>query len=335
MSIGRTSRAASVAFSLALALSCAACTSEPSKNLFGDAPDEGSGATNGSGSKNGSGGSVSLGGGAASGGAQTDNGGTTSDTGGGASSGATTNGGATSIGGTNGAGGVSSGGVSNAAGGAGSGGKNGGTGGRTGDGGSTASGGTDADSGSGAGGDQDSGSSTGGAPPVERRVRCGDTATCDLSAGEACCVRDVSTGMGPGGGITHQVATCVKDTMNCDRVFRCDNDADCAHGEHCCLDFSSSQTMPSATCSAKACDSPLACSVPADCPSGKTCCGAIGTVPMAGVKYTSVTCADSCKTSTLAAVFCVDDSVCGSNTSCLQSATLPPGYLVCRLSAGP
>src|SRR5690349_14367660 len=103
MSIGRTSRATSLAFSLGLALSCAACTSEPSKNLFGDAPDQGAGASDGSGSKNGAGGSAS-GNGANGGATQSGDGGSkASDTGGATSSGATTSGGGgvASAGGTN------------------------------------------------------------------------------------------------------------------------------------------------------------------------------------------------------------------------------------------
>src|SRR5581483_3048623 len=123
-------------------------------------------------------------------------------------------------------------------------------------------------------------------------------------------------------------ATCTKDATNCNRVFHCDSDTDCAQGQHCCLDFNMSPTMPSASCSAHACDAPLACSAPADCAAGQVCCGEIGTVPMTGVKYTGVTCASSC--SGLATAFCVNDSVCDGNTSCLQSATMPPGYLVCR-----
>jgi hypothetical protein len=295
--------------------------------LFGAARDEGSGATSGNGSKNGSGGSVSGAGGAASGGAETtgDGGATPTDTGG--APGVTSNGGVTSTAGASASGGVASGGVPTASGGVGSGGKSSSEAGRTGDGGSTGSGGAEMDSGTGSGGAQDSGSSTGGAPS-DHRVRCGST-TCDLTAGESCCVREVPMGMG----MVRTVAACSKDVMNCVNVFRCDSDADCAHGEHCCLDFTSSPTVPSSSCSARACDAPLACSVPDDCPSGQTCCGTIGTVQMVGVKYTSVTCQDQCKPSTPATAFCINDAPCAGNETCQQSATLPPGYTVCR--AGP
>jgi hypothetical protein len=49
---------------------------------------------------------------------------------------------------------------------------------------------------------------------------------------------------------------------------------------------------------------------------------------MVGVKYTSVTCEDTCSLGS--AAFCVDDAPCRNNLSCQQSATLPPGYSVCR-----
>jgi hypothetical protein len=79
---------------------------------------------------------------------------------------------------------------------------------------------------------------------------------------------------------------------------------------------------------ARACDSPLACSVPEDCASGESCCGVIGQGPTAGVRYTSVACQRSCAQDT---AFCTDsNSSCSGNSSCQQSATLPPGYLVCR-----
>ena len=114
-------------------------------------------------------------------------------------------------------------------------------------------------------------------------------------------------------------------------VFRCDGDADCAHGEHCCMDFASSPTMPSSVCSARACDAPLACSMcRPDCGRGQTCCGSIGAVPMAGVKYTSLDVRELVLTAG-SATFCADASdSCSGNSSCQQSATLPPGYFVCR-----
>jgi hypothetical protein len=152
-------------------------------------------------------------------------------------------------------------------------------------------------------------------------VRCGD-ANCDLSAGQVCCVKE-SSGMMGGNRLT---VACAKDVSSCTRVFRCDSDADCAQGEHCCMQFNQVSNTPSTACVARDCGSPMECSVPADCPSGQVCCGAIGQGPVTGIRYDSVTCETSCSDS----VFCVNDDPCKGNTTCQQSQTLPTGYLVCR-----
>jgi len=325
--MGRISHVTSLATSVAIASLLGACTSDTNRALFGSSPDSGTaerGGGNSQGGSSGVGGGVGGIGGASSGGAttQTESGGAT----GMGAAGSAPTGGATGMGAAGSAptgGATAAGGAGAAAGGSGSakggdtgaGGRTNGNGGS--EGGTTSRGGARVDAGTDAGESADSGA--GGAPPVVRSVRCGDT-SCDANAGEYCCIRDAAA--------VRPMATCTKNATSCDRIFRCDSDADCNTGEHCCLDFTYSPTMPSSSCSAHVCESPLACSVPDDCATGQTCCGAIGTVPMVGVKYTRVTCEASC--TGMATPFCVDDSPCNSSTSCQQSLTLPPGYLVCR-----
>jgi len=309
---------ASLLLTVALVLGVGACSGDSNGALFTSSPDvprhdsggsspatasggDSSGGTGNSGSTSASGGSSQAGSTNSGGVATADTGGNSAQAGDGSGSG--TGGGTTAAGGSRATGGKAA----------------------------TGGGGGDpvADAGSG-GSETDSGPGAGGAPPVDSggspggftgdgKIRCGDS-SCDKSAGEICCIKDSTQ--------QRTTATCAANAQGCARVFRCDSDGDCAHGEHCCMEFPNALNTPSTSCVARACDSPLACSVPADCASGESCCGVIGQGPATGVRYTSVACQQRCDQGT---AFCADaNSSCRGNTSCQQSQTLPPGYLVCR-----
>jgi hypothetical protein len=159
-------------------------------------------------------------------------------------------------------------------------------------------------------------------------VRCGD-GSCDKSKGLSCCVRTVAQ---------KTTATCTKDTSLCDNVFVCDGDADCASGKHCCLDYNNTQSavVPDTACLSTCSSGPFQCGGPADCP-GQECCGngvsvkILGTI--IGTTYSSVVCQDSCVAATAMVSYelCDKTTVCAqNNTTCLPSASFPPGYSVCK-----
>jgi hypothetical protein len=302
--------------SLLALVACGACNSAPNAQLFGD----GTGTSTGSGGEQsaGNGGSAAqgTGGAPAAGNPGTSSGGEFPTPAGGAPSGGASPTGGRGSGGTASPGGSGSGGDAPQSGGRSSGGVNA-AGADAGMGGSVQDAGAD----TGVTPPIDSGSGTGGAPPVRGKVLCGDKA-CDLGMGEVCCVKETAM---MGGG-TRTTIGCAKDGSMCTRVFRCDSDADCGGGQHCCMEFNMVSNTPSTSCVAHECAMPYACTVPADCPNGTECCGVIGQGPIAGIRYTSVTCEASC----IGTVFCVNDDPCDRNTSCQQSQTLPTGYLVCR-----
>jgi hypothetical protein len=312
--LGDMTQRASLLVTALLVFGVEACGGDTDGALFGTS---GNGARRGTGGSasasggnadtsggSGNGGSGSVSGSASAGGTMSGSGGITPGTGGGTpSSGGSVSGGAAgSSGGTTATGGTVS------------------TGGKA----PPGSGGGDSDAGSG-GTEIDSGLGTGGAPPDsgdgggptgDGKVRCGDT-TCDKSAGQLCCIKE---NMG------RATATCTTSAMGCVHAFRCDSDRDCSRGEHCCMDFPNAGNTPNTSC-AKECPSPISCSVPDDCGDGESCCGVVIQGPAAGVRYESVACQQKCGEDT---PFCTGNSQCSGNTSCQQSQTLPPGYLVCR-----
>jgi hypothetical protein len=167
------------------------------------------------------------------------------------------------------------------------------------------------------GGDGGGDANASGGAPSGGFVRCGPGITCELAAGEACCVQQAFPG-------APDTFACRMDTTDCNQHVECDSDSDCPNGA-CCLIQIQFTTQFHAECRPScASDIPFECGGKRDCAPGESCCGTTG-----ATGYSEIRCEPSCAAQ--AQVLCDVEADCDASEMCRDSAVLPGGLLVCAV----
>jgi hypothetical protein len=180
------------------------------------------------------------------------------------------------------------------------------------------SGGTLAHAGAGGHGMMPPSAAGAGAPGEQRtQIACGE-GSCNLGAGQQCCISALRPYTGP----RAEDVSCRDALSSCELSLRCASDRECNPGTICCAnDKSASCVQPSQ------CEAPmvrhLGCENSRECGAGKECCIHITND---ATTFTSVACEDECSAAMGGGHVCESDAECkqiSTNLVCNTSWVLP------------
>lgn len=155
-------------------------------------------------------------------------------------------------------------------------------------------------------------------PEQARSVPCGPT-TCDVGAGEYCCVSALRA---PIADPLPQDFRCARDEDACAITLRCTSDAVCGEDAVCCGIGTSTACRPAAECVARV-GTRLQCESATQCAEGQTCCAQL--MPSL-LGYAEITCRDDCSLAAGGLALCETDVDCvaaGVIGNCRPSRIVP------------